>query len=44
MSLLERLEAGEELSERDLYGLRAGAQRLMCLAGSTYPENTCGLL
>ncbi|MEM1032584.1 MAG: M28 family peptidase [Myxococcota bacterium] len=36
-----RLASGGSLTASDVAALRSGAQRIMCLAGSTYDENIC---
>ncbi len=40
----KKLEKGGSLTRREIYTLRAAAQRLMCLAGPFYPERRCQLL
>ncbi len=38
-----KMTAGTALSEAEVRRLRDGAQRMMCLAGSTYTEDNCSL-
>jgi len=40
-SIATKLANGEALGPADLTSLRNGAQRIMCLAGSTYQESLC---